>query len=123
MRSIPWLAVYFLSLAVTVMSCVSSHNFHDCEKNILGKWAASETTIHCDTLFFLLDNKAVFTSRGDTIFRYQFSIDCRSSKLFLKDHEGNQFEQEISLLTNDRLLFANFFNVGRAKNYVKLSAH
>jgi hypothetical protein len=100
-------------------SCDVLHVAQKCKHKLSGQWISAEETINYDILMFSSDKNAVFTSRGDTIFRYKYSLNCKNSSLVLRDIYGNKYVEQIKFLSKDSLVFEGFFHHGGLKKYYK----
>ncbi len=113
---------YSLVVMLLLFSCNIKRASENCEAIIHGKWVSVEETINYDALFFLPNNTAIFTSKGDTIFRYDYKVNCSRSKLLLSDVYGNKYEHQIKLLSNDSLFFKKFFHSNGMVKYIRVSS-
>jgi len=88
-------------------------NFYSCsvliKKNelIVGEWILEDSSaINYPEIIFNKDSTAIFTSKGDTIFRFIYEVD--KSFLYLKDMNGMKEKYKFVTLNRNSLVFNNF---------------
>lgn len=113
--------MFLIFILLSFYDCNTPRSPPGCCEKILGKWISVEETINYNTLIFYSNNYCVFTSRGDTLFRYAYKLEGCSSNLLLSDVYGNNYEYKIKLLSKDSLIFAKFFSSDEIKKYVRFS--
>jgi hypothetical protein len=86
-------------------------------KKLLGKWVLQEEAfqINYPILYFNTDSSAVFTSHGDTIYRFKFNL--RDTQLLLKDVHGKETKWEIKKLSENQLVFGSLFENEKQQVY------
>jgi hypothetical protein len=86
-------------------------------KKILGKWVLQEEVfqINYPILYFNTDSSAIFTSHGDTIYRFKFNI--QNTRLTLKDVSGNETRWEIKELNENQLVLESLFENKKQQVY------
>lgn len=89
-------------------------------RKLLGKWELTEKNfqVNYPVLYFNSDSIAIFTSRGDTIYRFKYFI--KSENLILKDLNGIETEWIISKLDNNQLVFEKLFENSKEQHYKKV---
>ena len=89
-------------------------------KEILGKWELTEEEfqVNYPILYFNTDSTAMFSSRGDTIYRFKYLL--ISENLILKDLEGNESTWKISVLNETELIFEKLFENINPQHYKKV---
>lgn len=88
-------------------------------KKILGKWELTEKEfqVNYPILYFNTDTTAMFTSRGDTIYRFKYLI--KSENLILKDLNGKESTWKISVLNEKELILEELFENIKPQHYKK----
>lgn len=89
-------------------------------KEILGKWELTEEEfqVNYPILYFNTDSTAMFSSRGDTIYRFKYLL--ISENLILKDLEGKESTWKISVLNEKELIFEMLFENINPQHYKKV---
>lgn len=101
--------IYFkvlLNLVILVLfSCNYNNGLRNGNKLIIGRWFLDSTQnqINYPEVVFYNDSTAVFTSRGDTIYYFNYFLD--GSSLILKNINNIKEKYEINKLTKDSLIF------------------
>lgn len=105
----------FLTL-IFVLSCSSKQLDGN---DILGEWTLQSkgSEINYPSISFVKDSLAVFTSRADTIYRYQYRVGTNS--LIFKDIDGRESEFKILELNDSTLIFENLFEHKEKQVYKK----
>ena len=87
---------------------------------LLGKWELNEKKfqVNYPILYFNSDSTAIFTSRGDTIYRFKYSL--MSENLTLKDLNGVETVWKISKFDGKQLVFEKLFENSKAQRYKKV---
>ncbi len=92
----------FIIISVGLTSCKAQNKQLE-SKDIMGKWSLTTDNINYPQLTFLKDSSAIFTSRGDTVYRFKYYI--KSSDLILKDINNVTSKDKIIKLNQDSLVF------------------
>jgi len=89
-------------------------------KKILGKWELTEEEfqVNYPILYFNTDSTAMFTSRGDTIYRFKYLL--KSESLILKDLDDKESTWKISVLNEKELVFDKLFENIKLQHYNKV---
>lgn len=89
-------------------------------KEIFGKWELTEEEfqVNYPILYFNTDSTAMFTSRGDTIYRFKYLL--KSENLILKDLDGKESTWKISVLNEKELVFDKLFENIKPQHYKKV---
>lgn len=90
-------------------------------KEILGKWELTEEEfqVNYPILYFNTDSTAMFSSRGDTIYRFKYLL--ISENLILRDLEGKESTWKISVLNEKELIFEKLFENINPQHYKKVA--
>jgi hypothetical protein len=109
---------YFLS--ILLLSSCSSNAVDVVEHaSVTGKWEnANQTAVFYRTLAFS-DSSAVFTSRGDTIYRFKYYIDQPSHTLWLTDVFNKRLSAKIIKSDRDSLVFNNLWELNTKQRFSK----
>jgi hypothetical protein len=101
--------IYFkvlLNLVIIVFfSCNYKNGLRNGNKLIIGRWFldSKQKQINYPEVVFYNDSTAVFTSRGDSIYYFNYFLD--GSSLILKNINNIKEKYEINKLTKDSLIF------------------
>jgi hypothetical protein len=89
-------------------------------EKILGKWELTEKEfqVNYPILYFNTDSTAMFTSRGDTIYRFKYLL--KSENIILKDLNGKESTWKISVLNEKELVFEKLFENIKPQHYKKV---
>ncbi len=97
-----------------------SSNAQKENKKLIGKWELNEKEfqVNYPILYFNSDSTAIFTSRGDTIYRFKYLF--KSETLFLKDLNCKETSWKINKLNNEQLVFEKLFENLKPQYYIKV---
>jgi hypothetical protein len=90
------------------VSCKTGTN-EFCKNHIYGSWIPVNPKSSFNALIFNEKKQAIFTSKGDTIYRYNFHLKCKTNQLALSDIYGGRYVSVVSYLSKDSLSFSDFF--------------
>jgi hypothetical protein len=104
-----------LLLFLSATSCSTTEQTSS--KRLVGKWVLQEKAfqVNYPILYFNTDSSAVFTSHGDTIYRFKFNL--QGTKLLLKDVYGKETKWEIKKLCENQLVFGSLFENEKQQIY------
>lgn len=85
--------------------------------SILGEWILTTSQINYPIIQFNSDSTAIFSSRGDTIYRYKYYV--QDDFLYLIDNEKNKNQFKIEKLDSLNLVFSNLLDNNEKQIYVK----
>lgn len=85
------------------------------EKMLLGKWELNKDQVNYPTLFFNKDSTAVFSSKGDTIYEFRYSL--QDDQLVLKDISNKRTINSITFLDSSKLIFSNLIEYNTRQEY------
>ena len=107
-------------LWILLLSECSSNAVDTAESvSVKGKWDnANETAVFYRTLTFT-DSSATFTSRGDTIYRFEYSIDQPSRTLWLTDVFNKKLSAKILKSDRDSLILSNLWELNIKQRFSK----
>ena len=98
MRSIVLLSIAWMLLA--------SYSPNSPEKSaVIGSWVLTSEAnqINYPQITFNNDATAIFSSRGDTLYRFKFSV--KGDQLYLKDPFGKEEHYRFKMPAKDKLIF------------------
>ena len=84
-------------------------------KDIVGKWILAVKQVNYPSLVFNTDSTAVFTSMGDTIYRFKYYVD--KTELVLKDINEKVTRDKILKLDRDSLVFETLADNKQVQRY------
>ena len=94
---------FFIILFINFCSC----SVLEKRELIVGEWILEDSlAINYPEIIFNNDSTAIFTSKGDTIFRFIYKVD--KSFLYLKDINGTKEKYKFISLNKDSLVFNKF---------------
>ena len=87
---------------------------------LLGEWILENEAddVNYPKIEFSSDSTAVFSSRGDTIYRFKFQV--KSDKLYLTDILGKEESYRVISITNDELIFSSLREKKEKQVYKRL---
>jgi hypothetical protein len=102
-------------LFLSATNCIATEQ--TISNRLLGKWVLQETAfqINYPILYFNTDSSAIFTSQGDTIYRFKFYL--QGTQLLLKDVYGKETKWEIKKIDENRLIFVSLFENEKQQIY------
>jgi hypothetical protein len=107
----------FIIGLIMLLGCASYVQLKD-NSSIHGTWILQEKgAINYPKIIFKHDSTAVFTSEGDTIYRFTYLL--KGSDLVLKDLYGTQETYHIMRLTSDSLIFKTLRENQNRQIYLK----
>ena len=108
---------YFIALMLFLFSVSCNMKGQTDFNKILGKWVLQEKTfqINYPVLYFNTDSSAIFTSHGDTIYRFKFIL--IDEHLILKDGYNQETIWKIMELSQSQLVFKSLFENGKRQIY------
>ena len=108
---------YFISLMLFLVAVSCNMKGQTDFKKILGKWILQETVfqINYPVLYFNTDSSAIFTSHGDTIYRFKFIL--LDENIILKDANNQETKWKILELTKSQLVFKSLFEHEKKQIY------
>ena len=105
-------------LAFFFVSCCKTNNTLTGRLRIIGNWENTDSdVIHCPRASFDSKNEAVFYSKADTAFRYNYFIN--NNVLGLVDFFKDTFFVNVEFGNNDNIKFKNLPMVKTEVNMVK----
>ncbi|MBD2767123.1 hypothetical protein IC235_04335 [Hymenobacter sp. BT664] len=109
-----------LLLWVLFLSSCSSNAVDAVERITLkGTWTnVNESAVFYRTLTFA-DSSTTFTSRGDTIYRFNYSIDQPSRTLWLTDVFNKRLSAKILKSDKDSLVLSNLWELSNKQRFSK----
>ncbi|SFQ84173.1 hypothetical protein [Hymenobacter arizonensis] len=109
-----------LPLLVLFLSNCSSNAVDTVESiSIKGTWEnTNKTAVFYRTLTFA-DSSATFTSRGDTIYRFNYFIDQPSRTLWLTDIFNKKLSAKILKSNRDSLVLSNLWELDSKQRFSK----
>lgn len=116
MKKLNKISIVVISLIV-IFSCVSVNKIDDQNENIIGAWALNKRQINYPELIFKKDNTCIFTSMGDTIYRFKYELE--KDKLILEDIRGTIKKNHILKLTKSELVFEALWENKTKQEYIK----
>ncbi len=84
---------------------------------IIGKWTLTVKQVNYPTILFNKDSTAIFTSMGDTIYRFKYYLS--KNELVLKDFNHKKTRDKILKLDSDSLIFETLADEKRVQKYVR----
>ncbi len=88
-------------------------------KILIGEWKLeSDTQVNYPLIEFRADSTAIFSSRGDTLYRYNFIL--KGDTLLLKDIFNNELINTINFLNNKQLIFDKLLEHETKQTYTKV---
>jgi hypothetical protein len=111
---------------ITILSCCASLLLTACivaqhPLPIVGSWVnTNQAAINYPTVTFT-STEAVFTSRGDTVYRFSYTLDQQTHILWLTDRTGKRQAAKIVKATVDSLVFTRLWVVDSPQRFVKKS--
>jgi hypothetical protein len=107
----------YIGLLLLAVQCKQVTSNHFEQKEILGEWILTENQINYPSLQFNIDSSAVFRSRADTIYRFQYII--KGDSLILKDINNKETLNRIKILDKSKLVFYNLLEHDKEQVYKK----
>ncbi|ELM3645234.1 hypothetical protein LIS90_13535 [Flavobacterium psychrophilum] len=107
------LFIYLIFGCAFIFNCCGQTKFKP--KDIIGKWSLTIKQLNYPTLIFKSDSTAVFTSMGDTIYRFKYFVDRK--QLFLKDINGRLTKNNILKLDKEYLVFKTLLDNSKIQIY------
>lgn len=102
---------------VTLFSCVSMDKKNYRYENLIGTWILTKKQVNYPELTFNNDKTCIFTSMGDTIYRFKY--DLKRDELILEDMEGTIKKNRILKLTKEELVFESLWENKTKQDYIK----
>ena len=91
-------------LSITWMLLASYSQNKPGKFTVIGTWAlTSANQINYPQITFKNDATAIFSSRGDTLYRFKFSV--KGDQLYLKDLFGKEEHYRFKMPAKDKLIF------------------
>jgi hypothetical protein len=106
-------------LLASLLACsnVSQKQENNFSSDIVGEWSLTVKQVNYPKLIFNPDSTAVFTSMGDTIYRYRYYVE--QSELVLKDINEQLTRDKILKLDKDSLVFETLANNRSVQRYIR----
>jgi len=82
---------------------------------ILGEWLLIKKQINYPMLTFNKDSNAIFSSMGDTVYRFKYYV--KDSQLVLRDINGVMSKNVILKLDRDSLIFKSLIKNMKIQSY------
>lgn len=117
-------ASLYLSWVLLIASCSPNGTEYVPVKNafIKGQWEnVDETVVFYRTLTFT-DSSAVFTSLGDTIYRFKYYLDPASRTLWLTDAFNKKLSASVVKLDKDSLVLDRLWELNTKQRFFKTKA-
>lgn len=106
----------YISLLAVVAMCNDSPDLHSIEKkDIVGKWVLTKNQINYPSLVFEADATAIFRSKRDTI--YYFNYVVKGDSLILRDINNKETINRIKALDSTRLVFHTLLEQNKQQIY------
>lgn len=113
-----------LTITVSCLFLLSCNTLSEQSKpiNMKGEWISlSSVSINYPSLL-ISDSSAVFTSRGDTVYRFKYSIDPISRILWLTDPFNKKLSAKILKVDNDSLVFDRLWDLDTKQRFSRNKA-
>lgn len=101
-------------IACSNLSRQQTDNF---ASDIVGEWQLTVKQVNYPKLIFNRDSTAIFTSMGDTIYRYKYYVE--KSNLVLRDIDGKLTRDKILKLSKDSLIFETLAINRSVQRYIR----
>ncbi len=103
-----------LIVLILLISCVYAQKIS--QAKLVGTWVLNKNQINYPIIIF--ENKeAIFKSRGDTIYRFNYSV--RGQELILTDINKNVSKAIIVNLSKDTLIFRSLLENKEEQHYLR----
>ena len=111
---------YAFFLMTTILLCCNKRIRNVGDKKIenteiLGEWLLIKKQINYPMLTFNKDSNAIFSSMGDTVYRFKYYV--KDSQLVLRDINGVMSKNVILKLDRDSLIFKSLIKNMKIQSY------
>ena len=108
-----------LTALIVLLSCsfVTSDKNIVSESNIVGTWHLNKKQVNYPQLTFSSDNTCIFTSMGDTLYRFKYEV--KGDELILEDILKKISKNKIISLTKNTLVFEKLLENTSKQEYTK----
>ena len=106
--------MFYIALLFVKLQCTKPGQHFD-QKKLVGRWVIIKNQINYPSLQFNSDSTAIFRSRADTVYYFNFLI--KGDSLILKDINDNETINRIKRLDDAQLVFYNLLEHEKKQVY------
>jgi len=106
--------IFYITLLFVKLQCTKPSQHLD-QKKLVGRWVIINNQINYPFLQFNSDSTAIFRSRADTVYYFNFLI--QGDSLILKDINNNETINRIKSLDDAKLVFYNLLEQEKKQVY------